>query len=429
VTVNYQTVDGSATAGADYVARTGTLTFAPGTTTQNLVVQVGGDLLAEEDETFYVSLSGPSGALLADSQGQGTILDNDPLPTLSIGDTTVTEGQLGTASAAFAVRLSGASGRAVTVDYQTSDGTATAPADYATQIGGLTFLPGTTVQTVTVTVNADTVVEPVETFFVNLLDPTNALLSDSQGAGTIVDGTTATGALSIGDTTVVEGNDGTTSATFAVTLSGNSTQTVTVGYGTTSGSATPVDDYVAQTGTLSFPPGTMTQNVTVLVKGDLLDEDDETFSVVLSNPVNATIADAQGQGTITDDDLPPTIAIGDITTGDGQTDAVSATFTVSLSAASGKSVSVGYHTADGTAKAGSDYLAREGTLTFSPGVRTLSISVPIENDTLAEGNETFFVDLASPVNATIARGRGAATIVDGPSPAPKRNTYVPIVRR
>jgi hypothetical protein len=429
VTVNYQTVDGSAAAGADYLASVGTLTFAPGSTTQNLVVQVRGDLLAEGDETFYVSLSGPNGALLADSQGLGTILDNDPLPTLSVGNTTVTEGQSGTTSAAFAVTLSGASGRPVTVSYQTSDGTATAPADYATQIGGLTFLPGTTVQTVTVTVNADTLVEPAETFFVNLLDPTNALLADSQGAGTIVDGTNATGALSIGDTTVVEGNDGTASATFAVTLSGNSSQTATVSYGTVSGSATADDDYVAHAGTLSFPPGTTTQNVTVLVKGDLLDEDDETFSVVLSSPVNATIADAQGQGTVTDDDLPPTIAVGDITAGDGQTSVVSATFTVSLSAASGKSVSVGYHTADGTAKAGSDYVAREGPLTFPPGITKLSISVPVENDTLVEGNETFFVDLASPVNATIADGHGMGTIIDGPSPAPKRNTYVPIVRR
>jgi hypothetical protein len=429
VTVNYQTVDGSAVAGADYVARTGTLTFAPGTTSQNLVVQVNGDLLAEGDETFFVSLSGPSGALLADSQGQGTILDNDPLPTLSIGDTTVSEGQSGTTSAAFAVTLSGASGRPVTVSYQTTDGTATSPADYAAQVGQLTFLPGTAVQTVTVTVNADTLAEPSETFFVNLLDPTNALLAHSQGAGTILDGTNAVGALSIGDTTVVEGNSATASATFAVTLSGNSTQTATVGYSIVAGSATAGVDYMTQSGTLSFPPGTTTQPIAVQVNGDLFDEDDETFSVVLSNPVNATIADAQGQGTIVDDDLPPTIAIGDTTTGDGQTSVVSATFAVSLSSASGKTISVSYHTTDGTAKAGCDYLARQGTLTFQPGVTTLAIAVPIENDTLAEGDEAFFVDLASPVNATIATGRGAATIIDGPAPAPQHVLYMPLLRR
>jgi len=108
--------------------------------------------------------------------------------------------------------------------------------------------------------------------------------------------------LSISDATVTEGNAGTVSAVFTVSLSAASAQPVTVAYATADGSAVAGTDYVAAGGTLTFAPGTLTQTVTVAVNGDTLPEGNETFFVNLSNPTNATTADAQGRGTIGNDD-------------------------------------------------------------------------------------------------------------------------------
>jgi hypothetical protein len=112
-------------------------------------------------------------------------------------------------------------------------------------------------------------------------------------------------ALRVGDAQVAEGNGGATSATFTVSLSAASSQPVTVAYATANGSASSGSDYIASTGSLTFNPGVTSKTVTVQVQGDTLDEADETFAVNLSGPTNATIADGQGVGTITDDDTAP----------------------------------------------------------------------------------------------------------------------------
>ena len=230
-----------------------------------------------------------------------------PVPSLSISDVTVTEGNAGTVAAVFTVSLSASSASLVTVDYATANGSATAGSDYVATSGTLTFNPGTTSQSVTVTVNGDTVVEPDETFFVNLTNPTNATLAKGQGQGTILNDDTAPPppSLSISDVTVTEGNSGTVAAVFTVSLSASSTNPVTVGYATANGSATAGSDYVATSGTLTFNPGTTALTITVTVNGDTVVEPDETFFVNLTNPTNATLAKGQGQGTILNDDTAP----------------------------------------------------------------------------------------------------------------------------
>src|SRR5262249_17919410 len=130
VTVNYATANSSATAGSDYVATSGPLTFAPGETTQTVTVQVLGDGVWEGDEWFYLNLTAPANATIADGQGIGTIIDDDPAPTVSISDATVTEGNSGTASATFTVTLSGPIGLTFQYRVTTSNGTALAGADY-----------------------------------------------------------------------------------------------------------------------------------------------------------------------------------------------------------------------------------------------------------------------------------------------------------
>jgi hypothetical protein len=303
VTVDYSTANGTATAGADYTATSGTLTFLAGETTKTINVPIINDTLNEPDETYFVNLSNVSNGIILDGQGQGTINNNDNLPTISINDASVTEGNSGTKTLDFTVTLSTASGQTVTVNYATADGTATAGTDYVAASGMLTFLPGDTTKTVSVTINGDTVVEPNETFIVNLATPTNATLSDGTGQGTITNDD-VTPSLSISDVTANEGNSGTTAFTFTVTLSPASTQTVTVDYATADGTATAPGDYTAiATTQLTFAPGDTSKPVTVQVNGDTAVEGNETFSVNLSNPTNATITDNQGAGTITNDDV------------------------------------------------------------------------------------------------------------------------------
>jgi hypothetical protein len=415
VTVNYQTANGTATAGSDYTATSGTLTFAPGTVTQSVVVPVLGDTLDEPNETFTVALSGAVNATIANGTGTGTIVDNDPTPSLTINSVSVTEGNTGSVPATFTVTLSAASGQTVTVNYQTANGTATAGSDYTATSGTLTFAPGVVSQSIVVAVLGDTVSEPNETFTVNLSGAVNATIATTAGTGTIVDND-GPPSLTINNVSVTEGNTGSVPATFTVTLSAASGQTVTVNYQTANGTATAGSDYTATSGTLTFAPGTVTQSVVVPVLGDTLDEPNETFTVTLSGAVNATIANGTGTGTIVDNDPTPSLTINNVSVTEGNTGSVPATFTVTLSAASGQTVTVNYQTANGTATAGSDYTATSGTLTFAPGVVSQSIVVAVLGDTVSEPNETFTVNLSGAVNATIATTAGTGTIVDNDPP-------------
>jgi post-segregation antitoxin (ccd killing protein) len=275
------------------------VTFNPGSTSQNIAFAVLGDTRDEDDETFTVNLSSPTNAVIGTGTGVATIVDNDATPSLSINSNSLTEGNSGTATVNLTVTLSAASGRTVTVNYATADVTATAGSDYVATSGTLTFAPGTTTQTVTVTVNGDVLDEVNETLGVNLSSPTNATIGTGTGVITIVDN--ATPSITINDITVTEGDSGTTNAVFTVTLSAPSGHVVTVNYASANGTAT-LADYTPVSGTLTFPPGTTTQTVTIPVVGDLLNEANETVLLNLSNATNATIADAQGQLTIADND-------------------------------------------------------------------------------------------------------------------------------
>ncbi|MCI0690403.1 DNRLRE domain-containing protein [candidate division KSB1 bacterium] len=431
VTVDYATADGTATAGSDYVAISGTLTFSAGTTTQTIAVVVKGEALDEPNKIFFVNLSNPTNATITDNQGRGTIIDDDPSPSISINDVTVTEGNAsqGGVNAVFTATLSAASGQVVTVDYATANGIATAGSDYVASSGTVNFPAGTTTQTITVVVNGDEIVEPNETFFVDLSNPSNATIADNQGLGTITDDDSLP-SISINDVSVTEGNapQGGVNAVFTVTLSSTSSQVVTVDYATADGTATAGSDYVAGAGTVTFSAGTTTQTIAVVVNGEELDEPNETFFVNLSNPANATIADNQGQGTITDDDPAPSISINDVTVTESNASqgGVNAVFTATLSAASGLVVTIDYATVDGTATAGNDYMAGAGTVNFAAGATTQTITVVVIGDEVDEPNETFFVSLSNPTNATIADSRGQGTINDDDWPPPIIASFSPI---
>ncbi len=418
VTVDYQTADGSATAGQDYAAIAGTLTFAPGQTTLPISVTVSGDTATEPSETFFVNLSNAVNANIQDGQGLGTIL-NDDLPGLSIGDVTVNEGNSGIVNATFTVSLSAASAQTVTVHYATADGTAVAPGDYtAAPLGTLTFSPGITTRTINVPVIGDTLNEANETFFVNLSAPSNATILDNLGQATILNDDPLP-SLSIGNATVTEGNSGTVNATFTVSLSAASGQTVAVSYDTADGTAVAPGDYTALSGSLTFSPGTTSQSTSVTVNGDTLSEANETFFVNLSGAVGATILDGQGQGTITNDDALPTLSVDDVAVLEGTGVGNVATFHVTLSKIAGQAVTVHYTTANGTAVQPGDYTLTAGTLTFPQGsTGPLSVDVPIIGDSLVENNETVSLVLSLPVGATLLKATGQGTILDDDAVGP-----------
>ena len=307
--VHYATSAGSATAGVDYTSLPDTtVTFDAGQTTKTVGVAVLGDTLDENNETFTVQLSGATGAQIGDASGTGTIVDDDAPPSVSISDQTVTEGNSGTTAMTFTVSLSAASGRQLSVAYATADSSATAPSDYGAAGGTLSFDPGQTSKTFVVGVAGDTVVEPDETFGVTLSAPSNVTIGDGSATGTIVNDDTAAPppvvpVVSVGNATVSpEGDSGTKQASFAVTLSQATTVSVTVAYATADDTATQPADYTAASGSLTFAPGETSKSVAVDVKGDLLEESNETFALALSNPGGATLGTAQGTGTIVDDD-------------------------------------------------------------------------------------------------------------------------------
>ena len=419
VTVGYVDAGtGTATSGTDYTAiSAGTLTFAAGETAKTLTVLVTGDTTDEPDETVVVSLSGAANAAISTASGTGTITDDDDAPSLSIDSPRVGEGDSGTASLEFTVSLGAASGRQVTVGYaDAGTGTATSGTDYtAISAGTLTFAAGETAKTLTVLVTGDTTDEPDETVVVSLSGAANAAISTASGTGTITDDDDAP-SLSIDSPRVGEGDSGTASLEFTVSLGAASGRQVTVGYADAgTGTATSGTDYTAiSAGTLTFAAGETAKTLTVLVTGDTTDEPDETVVVSLSGAANAAISTASGTGTITDDDGEPSLSIDSPSVGEGDSGTVGLEFTVSLGAASGRQVTVGYADAGtGTATSGTDYTAiSAGTLTFAAGETAKTLTVLVTGDTTDEPDETVVVSLSGAANAAISTASGTGTITD-----------------
>ncbi|WP_198000602.1 Calx-beta domain-containing protein [Gimesia fumaroli] len=424
VTVDYTTVDNTALDPDDYTAKTDTLAFAPGVETQTIMVPIIDDLdIVEGDESFFVDLSNilANGANITfdDSQGEVTIID-DETATISIDDITIDENDP-SGMAVLTVSLSQPVATTVTVDYTTVDNTALDPDDYTAKTDTLAFAPGVETQTIMLPIIDDLdIVEGDESFFVDLsnilANGANITFDDSQGEVTIIDDETAT--ISIDDITIDE-NAPSGMAVLTVSLSQPVATTVTVDYTTVDNTALDPDDYTAKTDTLAFAPGVETQTIMLPIIDDLdIVEGDESFFVdlsnILANGANITFDDSQGEVTIIDDET-ATISIDDITIDENDPSGM-AVLTVSLSQPVATTVTVDYTTVDNTALDPDDYTAKTDTLAFAPGVETQTIMIPIIDDSLIEGNESFFVNLsnifANGANITFADNQGEVTILD-----------------
>ncbi|WP_421994546.1 Calx-beta domain-containing protein [Reyranella sp.] len=429
VTVGYATTDGTAAAGGDYTARSGTLTFAAGETVKTFTVPIAGDTTVEGNETFQVTLSGASGATIADGSATGTIVNNDtappppPPPPPSGGDG---------ASLAYHVASNWGSGFTATMDVGAG----------ATALGGWTAEFDASF-TITNLWNA-VIVSHVGNHYV----VRNAGWNGSVGAGQSTsfgfqatpgsDGTAATGfringadagggtppvlpTLSVADASVAEGNSGTHDLAFTVILSAAATTPVTVAYATGNGTATAGSDYAAQTGTLTFAVGETSKVVHVQVAGDTAVEANEALTLTLSSPSGATLAQATATGTILNDDTTPlpTLAVADAAVAEGHGGGQDLAFTVTLSTAATTPITVAYATANGTGTAGSDYTAQSGTLTFAAGETSKVVHVDVAGDTAVEANETLTLTLSSPSGATLAQATATGTILnDDAAPLP-----------
>jgi hypothetical protein len=197
---------------------------------------------------------------------------------------------------------------------------------------------------------------------------------------------------------------------------------VSLRYQTSDETAIAGSDYSAASGTLSLAagrPSGSVSNISITILNDVLDEADETFLLVLSNPSGASLgAPSSHRVTIADDDAPPTLAIGDVSVTEGNAGTVNAVFAVSLSAPSGRTASVNYQTANGTAEGGTDYQAISGSVNLAPGQTLQTVGVAVIGDTTVEPDETFFVRLSGATNAGIADGEGLGTILNDDAPGP-----------
>jgi len=225
--------------------------------------------------------------------------------------------------------------------------------------------------------------------------------------------------VSIADGNVAEGNSGTKTLSFVVSLSATAVQTTTVHYHTLDGTATVADaDYDAKSGTLSFRPGQRTATVAVTIRGDRRVEADETFQVVLDTPVNAALGRATATGVILDDDDAPR-TVGVVGPGSTVNEGSSATFTFSLSRAALVPISVTYATGNLSAFAGTDYVAASGSLTFAAGETSKTVAVSTLTDAATESDESFQMRVVSVTGASVGSPSSAtATIKDVPPVAP-----------
>ena len=402
---DYRTIAGSASADLDYTSvssgRASRATIDIGDTTAEIFINIINDASVEDDETFYLAISSTQNISISRAQATATI-KIDELPSLAITDATALEGA---GSIKFLVSLSEAfAGNIVSFNYRIIAGSASADLDYLPYPRTVSINAGDTTTELSIAIINDTLIEDDETLFVVITNPLNATINDDKASATGTIKIDDLPMLTITDATALESDS---SIKFTVSLSeafpGND---VSFDYHTIAGSAIAGDDYTAVVDTTSISAGDTTAEIFIYIINDTLVEDDETFALVIANPHNATITKDRGTATIKIDDL-PSLSIKDATTLES---AGRIKFTVSLSEVfPGNLVSLSYETMPSSASADLDYASSVGTASIQAGEATTEIVIKIVNDTLIEDDETFFVKISNPINATIDENRARAT--------------------
>ena len=423
ISFTWSTADGTADAGDDYTAQPTTSVSIPaGQTATTLSVPTRDDTTVEPRETFTVSIAAsslPTGVSLGIALTTVTITDNDTAVAtlaLTVSALTVTEG----ATAHLTVSLSRSLLETAIFQWSTASGTASAGSDYTAQTAtAVSFAPGETAKTLSVSTTGDSAVEPDETFTVSIAAtalPTGVTLGTDEATVTIQDDDDDRVSLSL-TTSAVAVTEG-DAANLTVQLSRAVTDTVSFTWSTADGSASAGADYTPQpVTTVSFAPGETAKILSVLTTTDLTVEPDETFSVsVTPADLSSTIRLGTTLATVTIQDGDAArlaFAASAISVAEGAT----AHLTVELSRAATETVTFTWSTADQTTIAGSDYTAQTTTaVSFAPGETSTVLSVATRADFIPEPDETFIVSLAAsslPAGVSLGIAVAIVTIEDG----------------
>jgi FG-GAP-like repeat/Calx-beta domain len=347
----------------------------------------------------------------AGSRSRGVIYNtSDQRPCVSINDVTVTEGDNGNSNAVFTVALSAASMQTVRVNYSLAGESAILGTDLENVSGRLEIPAGQTSATINIPVKGDLLDEFDETFLVNLTSPVNASLAKAVGTGTILDND-AEPSLTITDVSLVEpiSSQGTV---FRVTLSAPSGKPISFRYATANGTAISGSDYFPVNTVVNVQTGAVTVDCYVTVIGDTTFEPDENFFLNITNASNVSLADAQGEGRIINNDPVPTLNIYSNSVFEGDSGTSNTELTVQLSNPSYLPITFNALTSSGTATAGSDYVASDTVVTIPAEQQTATTNVQIIGDTINEPGETFFVNLYNVSNAVISNPQAQYFIID-----------------
>jgi hypothetical protein len=336
-------------------------------------------------------------------------------PSFVLGQAVVREGDTTITTMLFPVTITDPTNAMVAVSYYTmaagiSNRVATAGADYIPTNGTLTFNAGETLKHIEVQIVGDVQDEVDETFTMVLTNATIIPIGIPRAIGTIVDDDPLT--MAVNDFSIVEGDVGHTNAAIMVNLNKAVGFPVSVTYATVSGSALAGLDYISSSGSLLFEPGEYSKEILVPIIGDLINEVDETFVVTLNNFTNGVFADRQAIGKIIENDPLPIITVNDVAVREYNAGTNHAVFTMALSGASSRTITVNYATSNNTAAAGADYVARSGAVAFLPGVLTQALVIVVNGDLILESDETFFIQFLQANNALLAGTRAIGTILD-----------------
>lgn len=415
LTIDYSTADGTAIAGGDYTAVSGTLTFDPGAPlTQEITVALGDDDLVEATEDFTVELSNPTNVVIADAEATGSIVSADvPTVSLSSNVSTVAEGN----NAVFTLTLDQATLADLTVDIATTDDTAIAGTDYTAVSRTVTFIAGGSLtQQVTVETTNDGTVELSKSFGIGITNPSGVMIGADTATGTITSDDVPT--ISAVGTSAAEGD----AVTFTITidqlpLAGSD---VSVDVATSDDVAIAGTDYTAlasQTLTFTSADTVLSQTLSVSTTEDRNVEADETFFLDLSNADGGTVHNAQATGTITNDDIaiPVTISVDATEGSESEGSVITITATSAGSVLTDEMVDV---TITGTNVTAADATLSSTMVTIPAGQTTGSVTLTIENDAEFEGDETATVTFVNPTG-NLQLSDATANIVIRDSEAPQ----------
>ncbi|MFC1619120.1 Calx-beta domain-containing protein [Candidatus Neomarinimicrobiota bacterium] len=404
VTVDYAVTGGTASGGGeDYTLSAGSATITAGEMSTTIPVVITDDALDENNETIQVTLSGPVNATLGTRQLHTyTIIDNDLAPEIQF-TYVVSSGDESITPALLQLELTAASGLDASVNYAVTGGNAAGGGvDYSFTPGTANIAAGNLTTTIPITVVDDSQSEENETVQVTISGPVNATLgTNTVHTYTISDNETQP--IVQFSVTSSSGNEDVTAVNLQLILSWATDNDVTVEYTVSGGSASGGGiDYTLAAGTATVPEGQTTENISFTVVNDVLDEDNETVIVAISNPTNASLGANQSHTyTINDNDPAPTIQFALSSSSDSES-TTPVNLQVQLSAPSGRDVTVDYAVSSGTATGdGVDYTMAAGTATIISGENSASVPVNIVNDDLDENTENIIISLSSPVNASL----------------------------